>query len=227
MDEALRQELTLGREYYLKGDHAKARDYLERVADKAPTFADVFNMLGMIYHGLGQFSKAQRAFEQALKINPAYSEVALNLSVLYNDLGKYDEARAIYNHALQISKHGRSELDPFIAGKLANMHGDVGEAYLSAGMYQEAIEQYRQALGLRSTFLGNALRDSGDMQGAILEYERILREKPDYLPARLALGLAYYARGQKEKAVGEWTDILRREPNHERAKIYLQMAGHS
>src|SRR5689334_12911734 len=149
MDEALRQDLSLGREYYLRGDYGKAKEYLESVVERAQTFADVHNMLGIIYHGLGQFSKAQRSFEQALKVNPAYSEAALNLSVLYNDLGKYEEARAIYNHALRITKQRAAEIDPFVAGKLANMHSDTGDAYLSAGMYREAIEEFRKALVLR------------------------------------------------------------------------------
>ena len=126
MDKALRQDLTLGREYYLRGDQARAKEHLERVAEKAPTFADVFNMLGIIYHGIGQFSRAQRAFEQALKINPSYSEASLNLAVLYNDLGKYNEARDIYNHTLHLATHRQGEMDPFIAGKLANMHADTG-----------------------------------------------------------------------------------------------------
>ena len=45
MDEGLRQDLILGREFYLKGDHAKAKEHLERVVDQAGSLQGVARAL--------------------------------------------------------------------------------------------------------------------------------------------------------------------------------------
>src|SRR5512142_2266188 len=143
MDESLRQLLTLGKEYYGKRDFAASRPLLEQVVQKSQSFADVFNMLGVIYHDAGQFSQAEQALEKALAINPAYTEAALNLAVLFNDVGKYKEAGEIYARALENARRAPGELDPFVAGKIANMHADLGDAYSTAGRLQEAIAEYK------------------------------------------------------------------------------------
>ena len=91
-------------------------------------------------------------------------------------------------------------------------------------------QSLKTTLTLRPTFvdirlkLANALRDSSDLSGAVTEYVRALKDKPDYVPARLSLGLAYYAQGKADLAREEWEDILRRDGKNERARIYLNMA---
>ena len=156
MDETLRQLLTLGKEYYIKRDFPNARSYLEQVIERSQSFADVYNMLGVVFHDLGQFSKAQAAFEQALNLNPAYTEASLNLAVLYNDLGKYVEAKEIYRKALKHSRSEAGELDPFVAGKIANMHADLGSAYHGIGFFPEAVRDYEKALELNPKNFGAA-----------------------------------------------------------------------
>src|SRR5690349_24956345 len=121
MDEALKQLLTLGRGYFEKKQYAQAEKYLSQVVERNQSFADVYNMLGVVYHDQGQFARAQRAFEAALRLNPAYTEAALNLSVIYNDMGKYQEAKEVYQAALTRQQAAPGALDPFVKGKIANM----------------------------------------------------------------------------------------------------------
>ena len=145
MDDILKQALALGRGYYLKKEYALAEQYLTEVVEQNQSFADVYNMLGVIYHDQGQYQKAQRAFEAALRINPGYTDAALNLAVTYNDTGRYKDAQETYRHALSRSGAKQGKLDRFVAGKLANMYSDIGDVYLSSGMFQEAIVEYRRA----------------------------------------------------------------------------------
>ena len=77
MDETLKQALALGRGYYLKKEYALAEQYLTEVVEANQSFADVYNMLGVIYHDQGHYQKAQRAFEAALRINPGYTDACL------------------------------------------------------------------------------------------------------------------------------------------------------
>ena len=177
MDDTLKEALALGRSYYHKKEYGPAEQYLTEVVEQNQSFADVYNMLGVIYHGQGQYQKAQRAFEAALRINPKYTDAALNLAVTYNDTGKYREAQDTYRHALARSGAPHGKLDRFVQGKLANMYAEIGDVYLSSGLYPEAIDEYRRALELGPAFvdirakLAGALRDSGEREPAIREYE--------------------------------------------------------
>ena len=117
MDEALRQLVTLGRGYFDKKQYAQAEKYLTQVVEQNQSFADVYNMLGVIYHDQGQFARAQRAFEAALRLNPSYTDAALNLAVIYNDMGKYREAKEVYQGALSRQRGSPSQMDPDVLGK--------------------------------------------------------------------------------------------------------------
>src|SRR5512142_2771267 len=122
LDDDLKQALALGRAYYLKKEYVRAERYLAQVVERNQSFADVYNMLGVIYHDQGQYQKAQRAFEAALRINPGYTDAALNLAVTYNDTGKYRDAQETYRQALSRSGATPSKLDRFVQGKLANLY---------------------------------------------------------------------------------------------------------
>ena len=152
MDDMLKQALALGRGYYLKREYTQAEQYLTAVVEQNQSFADVYNMLGVIYHDQGQYQKALRAFEAALRINPGYTDAALNLAVTYNDTGKYQEAQETYRHALSRSGARQGKVDRFVQGKLANMYADIGDVWLSSGLYAEAIHEYRRALELGPAF---------------------------------------------------------------------------
>src|SRR5262245_51111512 len=121
MDETLKQELTLGRTLFERGQYVDAERCLSAVLQKSTSFADVHWMLGVIYYDQGHLAPAQQCFESALKINPAFTEAALNLAVVYNDLGKYGEARQVYERALVRQKATPGKLEGYVKGKVANL----------------------------------------------------------------------------------------------------------
>ena len=155
---------------------------------------------------------------------------ALNLAVTYNDTGKYKEAQETYRHALSRSGATQGKLDRFVQGKLANMYAEIGDVWLSSGLYPEAIREYRRALELGPAFvdirskLAGALRDAGEREAAIAEYEEVVRQTPSYLPARLNLGLSLYAAGRKEEAAKHWRYVLEISPGNRNAEMYLQLS---
>jgi tetratricopeptide (TPR) repeat protein len=233
MDETLKQALALGSGYYLKRDYGLAEQYLTEVVERNQSFADVYNMLGVIYHDQGQYQKALRAFEAALRINPGYTDAALNLAVTYNDTGKYKEAQETYRHAISRSGAQSGKVDRFVQGKLANMYADIGDVWMSSGLYREAIREYRRALELGPGFvdlrskLAGALRDAGDRDEAIREFEEVVKQHASFVPARLNLGLCLFAAGRKDEAVKHWRAVLEISPGNRNAELYLQLAAAS
>jgi tetratricopeptide (TPR) repeat protein len=229
MDEALKQLLTLGRGYFEKKQYAQAEKYLSQVVEQNQSFADVYNMLGVLYHDQGQFARAQRAFEAALRLNPAYTEAALNLAVIYNDMGKYREAKEVYQAALLRQRNAPGQIDPFVKGKIANMYADIGDVFASSGMWPEAIVEYSRALDLCPQFvdirlkLGDACRDNKDTARALAEFEEIIKTQPNYLPGRVHYGIALYSAGRKPDAIKAWEEVLQRNPGNKSAEMYLNL----
>jgi tetratricopeptide (TPR) repeat protein len=231
MDERTKQLLALGREHYEKREFEKAEHYLRQVVDRLEDkFADVFNMLGVIAHDRGDFARAQALFEEALAVNPNYTETALNLAVTYNDLGRYDEAKRIYAAALAKGEGTGEQLDPFVKGKIANLHAEVAQAYVDAGMPTEAKQELRKAIHLCPQFsdlrlkLANLYRESGDLDAARFELDEAVSNRPRYVPAWVALGVTRLSLGDAKGAVMAWEKALEIEPENKAAGMYLRMS---
>jgi len=233
MDETLKHLLALGRSHYQRKEYARAQRYLSQVVEKTQSFADVYNMLGVIFHDQGEFAKARRSFEAALRLNPGYTEAALNLAVIYNDMGKYQEAKEVYTEALSRSNSETGVMDPFVQGKIANMYSDIGDVFASSGLWKEAIAEYRHALELCPTFvdirmkLASALRDEGEKAEAVVELQRVVEQKPDYLAGRIALGVGLYAAERTADAIDCWESVLDANPGNSTAEMYLSLVRSS
>ncbi len=232
MDSQLKHHLTVGRDYYQAGEYDKAKPHLEAVLEAHDDFADVHNMLGVIHYEAGRPTKAREAFETALQLNPRYTEAALNLAVAYNELGRYDEAKQIYSQAQgQRDGGGLDKLDGFVRGKIANMHADLGDAYVAVGLLDHATKEYRKALRVCPTFvdirtkLATTLRDLDKIEEALDELIAIRESAPDYLQARIHLGVTLWRAGQIAEARAEWKHVLASDASNRSCRVYLKMTA--
>jgi tetratricopeptide (TPR) repeat protein len=229
MEERTKQILALGREHYDNREYDKAEHYLKQLIDRNVQYADVFNMLGVIHHDRGRFEDAQAAFEDALAINPNYTEAALNLAVTYNDLGRYDEAKRIYQAALGRSEKSEGSLDPFVRGKIANLHAEVALAYADAGLIDAAVLELKKSVALCPHFadlrlrLANLYRQQGNLEGARLELDEAVKARPTYVPARVAYGVVLLSQGETAAAIEQWKAALDADPENKTAQMYLRM----
>ena len=230
MDERLKELLLLGRELFAKREYEKARELLRDVAARADRYADVHHMLGVIAHSNGEFVEAQMHFERSVEINPNYTEAQLNLIVTYNELGMYEAARKLYAEIrARDAGRGRS-IDPFAAGRIANMHADVSQAYLDAGMVPEAIAELEKAVELGPRFadlrtrLGVLLRDTGDRAKAQDHFEKAIESNPRYVQARIMLGVLMLSAGDNARAIAQFEQVLADDPDNKSAQTYLRIA---
>jgi len=231
MDDHIKQLLLLGREHYAKREYDKAEYVLRQVVDENGKFADVFDMLGVIAHSRGDFAHAERHFEQAVALNPQYTEAQLNLMVTYNDLGKYDRAREVYMQLRGRGKGaGSAAADPYAKGKIANMHAELSQAYLDAGMLPQATRELESAVALCPQFadirtrLGVLLRDSGQLERAKEQLHLAISYNPHYAPARVTLGVLLLSEGDSHAAIAEFEAVLADDAEHRSASLYLRLA---
>ncbi len=230
MDEA-RNLFREGKRAFQLHQFDRAQKIFTELLKKHPSFADVYNMLGVIHHNAGHFNDATKNFEKALKLNPQYTEALLNLAVLYNDLGEYKKARKLYEKVQAKSQeHKGSKMDPFIRAKLANRHAEVGDIYEGIGFYQEAIDEFQKALKLAPTFhdirckLSICLREMGQYKESLKELRKVIKANPKYYYAQVQLGVTQYAAGKSQDAIKQWNTVLKSQPSNEGAKMYLKLA---
>lgn len=232
MDVSTKQQLTQGREFYQAGEYDQARPLLEAVLALHDDYADVHNMLGVVHAEAGRAEQARVSFERALAINPHYTEAALNLSVCYNELGDYDRAREIYEQARgPADAGGLDRLDAFARGKIANLHRDLGDAYVSVHLLDHAIREFKKALAVCPTFvdirtkLANTMRDVGRTDDALDEYEGICESSPSYVPARIHYGVTLWRAGRVDDARAQWNTVLELDPDNRSCHVYLKMTA--
>lgn len=230
MDDHLKQLLLLGREHYQKREFEKAEYVLRQIVAETDRFPDVYDMLGVVAHARGDFALAERNFEKAVSLNPNYTEAQLNLMVTYNDLGKYEKARDVYAQIRHRGQGGALQADPFAKGKIANMHADVSQAYLDAGMLTEAIHELERAVALCPQFvdlrarLATLYRDSGNTERAKEQLQVALANNARYVPARVMLGVLLLTGGDCDSAIREFENALSVDSENRSAQMYLRLA---
>lgn len=219
-----------GKRAFAEKKYTEAIKCLEAVVAEKASFADVFNMLGLMYYENRRHSDAVTSLKKALELNPRYTEAALNLAVVYNEMGEFELAQEAYGLAKLSTGSGKDTyLDPFAKGKLANMHAELGGIYKDLGMYRDAVEEYKKALALRPEFvdikvcMASAYRDLKEYDVAAKALEEVVKADPRYMPARTQLGLTYYVMGKKDEAKTEWMEVLSARPDDKLANMYMNL----
>jgi eukaryotic-like serine/threonine-protein kinase len=127
-----------------RADLERAREMFEQVTDRAPFYAPAWSGLGITHlqytrHGLGghmHILAARRAFDKALEFDPGSAEA--NLYRVYMLLARGEKESA---------RHGIETLLS-TANNDWSVHVLAGTVLRLDGMYEEALEQFHQALQL-------------------------------------------------------------------------------
>jgi tetratricopeptide (TPR) repeat protein len=212
------------------GDFDKAEGLLLEVLSRESSFANVYNMLGVISGYGNRPQKAVALFRQALSLNPDYREAQVNLAITLAEMGAYDQAAQAVGALEQRETTGQTRHSPGVLGKLANAHADLGRKYHALGLYAQAIMEFDKALDLCPGFpdIHNhralSCGELGDHAGAQTSLLRALEINPNYVDAYVNLGLLYRKAGNLPEAVQTWERALQLNPDHTLARIYLSQA---
>lgn len=222
--------LQQARERFGVQDYYGAVHLLDEILDGGRPFADVLHLRGVCRSLLGQTERALEDFDHALELNSRYIDALVHRGVILVELGRTAEADASFRRAAVLGQGGPGGFSRPVAGRLANLHAALGDAYADAGGLPQAIEQYRRAVELGPDFhdlryrLARLLLDGGRPLEAREELERIVSVQPEFIDAQATLGLAHYLSGDATGAQDIWAQCLRRRPDNARVGAYLAMA---
>lgn len=188
------------------------------------------HMKGMAHYFKNELAASIQCFKTVLDEDPKFTDSAITLSIIYNDIGRYDDAKKIYqvaNQSLALKRHGDDEL---LDRKFALKHIEIGDLYFKYHRYDEALDDYSKAIRLDPQQLDHRIKlakvyaKKGYTTRAIQEIQQISAEHPDYIPARIHLGLMYFSLGNVIDAQMEWDRALELDPGNEEIRTYLEMA---
>ena len=97
-------------------------------------------------------------------------------------------------------------------------------------MPSEALIELERAVALCPTFadlrtrLATLYRDTGQKERAREQLEMAKQHNPNYVQARVLLGVALLSAGEYDAAIGEFEDVLQRDAEHKGAQMYLKIA---
>ena len=205
---------------FIDGKYSVAEPLLQQLMLKNSGNPEIHQMLATIYYDKGQFNKAIRTFKRALEIDPTYTDASIGLSIVLNDLGRYEEGQKTFEEAQKLLKRQAGQLDSYAAEKIASKHEEIADLYFQYKQYPAAIEQLIKAktLSQRKVEIGMRLADcfikASQHEQAIKELRQLVRDYPQYVPARLKIAEALYNSGRVADAVMEWERILLRDPEN-------------
>jgi type IV pilus assembly protein PilF len=98
--------LELASSYFEDGKTEIALDELRQVLATDPSYADAWNLRGLIYMRLNDRVQAEESFRHAVSLDPRNSDTWQNYGWLQCQQGRYPEAERSFNQALQNPLYG-------------------------------------------------------------------------------------------------------------------------
>jgi tetratricopeptide (TPR) repeat protein len=166
-----------------------------------------------------KFSRAQRIMEAHLQAHPQDAYMANKLGALYTQSNEWDKALSTLTLALR-----SGNFDPATQYEL-HYHLGITHRHRAplTGEMDAAEAHYRQAIALPIAGilklgaylnLGALLKQKGDLEGAIAQYEAAARIDPTQPMTYFNLGVVHRARGYLEPALRAYEYAIVLDPNY-------------
>lgn len=130
----IRMELAVG--YFEQGQTSVALDEIKQVIAIDPSYAEAFNVRGLVYMRLNDLRQAEDSFRRAVALNPRDANTLHNLGWLQCQQRRFDEAQKSFEAALASPVYGdRAKTLMAIglcqarAGRMADAERNLARAY--------------------------------------------------------------------------------------------------
>jgi len=175
------RENALGLALAMTGQPEEALPHYRRAVDLQPDFAGAHVNLGNLLKQTGHVPEAIAEYLQALRKVPDSAEVRTSLGTAYHAAGQPEQALAYYQSAVARNPD------------LEQAHAGLGNMWVEFGRREDAVKEYDIALQLNPGdyfarySLGEVMITLNKVDEARYAFSEVLREHPDFAPARNAL----------------------------------------
>ena len=155
-----------------KKDYASGVKLLNQIVENDAADFQAWNLLGTLYLAQEKRDEAEKAYSKAIEVKPTYALPLINLGRLLLMQKRFDDAVDKLTRAVELQPQSSD----------ANLF--LGEAYLRLKKGSKAIPYLNEAGKLGNIQahldLGWLYNAAGLKDKAVLEYQELLKKKPDY-----------------------------------------------
>lgn len=101
-----RIRLELAANYFQQGQTNVALDELKQALVTDPTYADAYNLRGLVYMRMNDNALAEDSFRRAMSLNPRDGDVLHNYGWLLCQQNRYSESAALFARAIATPQYG-------------------------------------------------------------------------------------------------------------------------
>ncbi len=199
--------------YQLTRQGEKAAGLLNEILARQPQDVALRMQLGALYGKMGDRAGAEKNLREAAKMAPANREAARALSAYYIRIGDWPAAAAELEADAK-KNSGDTQTRSLLAA-----------VYYRGGRRDDAKRLTAQLLSTKDSgahLLNGVLHlDAKEFDEAIAEFDFIVRDHRDSVPATYLLGLAQHGAGREQVAVQQMEHALYLEPDMLPARLWL------
>jgi len=224
IDEAV-SHYEIANAYLKTGDKDRALSHFEEAAEmqrKYPTrsYAQIggtidFN-IGMIYWERGLYSRAIEALERIPDADPRSFQAKALLGDSYVKKGRAGDAVALYAGMLR-----KSPDDPRVLFGLGVALRGTGDFERSRQVLEEILQKHRPPDGSVNLELARTLELTGDIEGAVRNYEAAAAKEPQRRDATLELARLCKKTGNRDRAAELLTELRTAFPDDRAIEMEL------
>ncbi|KIH76074.1 Lipopolysaccharide biosynthesis regulator YciM, contains six TPR domains and a predicted metal-binding C-terminal domain [Geoalkalibacter ferrihydriticus] len=198
----------------LSGDLKKARALLQKALDQDPRRSDTLIAMASLNVQENQPQEALQCLLKARDADPRSLEVLFKLAATYEDLEQDADAEQTYSEILAIDKDNRKALR------------GLRDLAMKENRWRDALEVQKRLLKVmqgspRLPEEKNRLLhikyevavvdlEAGEIEPAKSEFSEVIRQDPEFVPARVSLGDAHRLQGRREEAARVWQEGYRK-----------------
>ena len=227
----------LGETRLTQGRAVSARPFFEQALALRPDSLAARYGLGRAALLAEDYQRAVDALEGILALDPGAAAAHYPLGMAYRALG--DEARAAA-HLRRRRSTALRPADPLLAAvdaliESARAYEARGNEALDRQAWSAAADLFRRGLALDRDHsalrhrLGTALYVMGDVEGAMAEFERVMRESPNFPAVHYSVGVLLQGEGRHREAIERFETALRYQPTdgevRQRLAVSLRRSG--
>lgn len=207
--QSLLAQKSLGIALLLAGDYPKAAEVTQKALAQEPKDAEIHNTLGEIRYAEKRLDEASRHFADAIRIDPDLPEAHNNLGATRLLAGDNAGAEASFREAVRI-KPDFAAAQTNLAQVRQNAPGSTAPPGEPEDLsIEQLISRAQQA------------EQSNNLAEASRLYERILAQRPDWVAAKLNLGLVYYSQDRYPDAARTLGQVVEQDPALTSALLFL------
>lgn len=123
-----RTRLQLASGYYERGQYEVALEEFKRAVQIDPSFADAYNIGGLIYLALGDKALAETHFQRAIALDPRDADAMHNLGWVQCETGRHAEARVQFERAIAVPTYAGRARTLMVQGVCEIRAGEPAQA---------------------------------------------------------------------------------------------------